>query len=286
MWQHDNARLPLAAAATMLASVTAMAADDDDADKEAAAKTVAEPKVEVDPVTALNNAFEALKTYDWGQEVALVKPISDAVVATYGDAAARKDLETRLMAVLTTAAPRDAKDFVCRQLRVIGTARSVPTLAGLLSDADLSHMARYALERMPAPEAAKALRDALAKLSGVLQIGMISSLGARRDTASVPALIALLKSDDAKIVAAAACALGDIGNAEAGKALVGLVKKAPEGSTSAVIDACLVCAERLLADGKKTEAMPLYKALSGEDQPKHVRAAATRGMLMTAGKKN
>ncbi len=34
---------------------------------------------------------------------------------------------------------------------VIGTAESVPALAALLPDKDLSHMARYALERIPAP---------------------------------------------------------------------------------------------------------------------------------------
>ena len=97
---------------------------------------------------AVDKAFEALKTYDWGADRNLLNPIDEAVVATRGDAAARKDLETRLAAVLKTDASRDAKAFVCRKLMVIGTAESVPALAGLLADKDLSHMARYALERM------------------------------------------------------------------------------------------------------------------------------------------
>jgi hypothetical protein len=54
----------------------------------------------------------------------------------------------------------------------------------------------------------------------------------------------------------------------------------------AVADACLACAEHLLADGKKAEAIGLYKSLAGEDQPKHVRLAATRGLLAAAGKKD
>ena len=96
----------------------------------------------------------------------MLGPIEDAVPATHGDAAARKELETRLAAVLPTEASRAAKDYVGRKLAIIGTAESVPALATLLPDKDLSHMARYALERIPAPEAAKALRDALAKTSG------------------------------------------------------------------------------------------------------------------------
>ena len=51
-------------------------------------------------------------------------------------------------------------------------------------------------------------------------------------------------------------------------------------------DACLVCAERLLADGKNSEALAVYKLLSGEDQPKHIRLAATNGMLAALGKKS
>ena len=53
----------------------------------------------------------------------------------------------------------------------------------------------------------------------------------------------------------------------------------------AVADASLVCAERLLADGKKAEATLVYKSLCGEDQPKHVRLAATRGLLLWQGRR-
>ena len=77
--------------------------------------------------------------------------------------------------------------------------------------------------------------------------------------------------------------LGLMGTPEAGEALTEWQKKAPEGITGAIADASLTCAERLLADGKKAEAVLIYKLLSGEDQPKHVRLAATRGLLAAAG---
>ncbi len=232
----------------------------------------------------LDKAFEALKTYDWGTDRKKMDPIDDAVVATYGDAAARKALEKRLAAVLGSGALRSAKDYVCRTLKTMGTAESVPALAALLPDKDLSHMARYALERIPAPEAAAAMRSALPGLTGKLKAGVIGSLGVRRDEASVSAVAGALGDADAAVASAAACALGDIGTPEAAKALAQAAKGAPEGVKLAVADGCLVCAEQLLADGKKAEAVALYKSLGGEDQPKQVRLAATRGLLSAAGK--
>ncbi len=247
----------------------------------ASISTAAQP---VDPA-ALDKAFEALKTYDWGQDRSALQALDGAVAATHGDAAARKALETRLAAVLKSDASRAAKDVVCRQLSLVGSAEGVPALAGLLTNAELSQMARYALERIPDAAATAALREALPKTEGLLKVGVINSLGVRRDAQSVAALTALLGNPDQQIAAAAVAALGAIGNSEAGKALDEFQKKAPDKLNLAVADARLCCAERLLAAGKKLEAMAIYKSLSGEDQPKHVRLAAVRGLLAVTGQK-
>ncbi len=250
MQPHETAGLAMAAGMLAAGATAAQGAE--------------QPKV--DPA-ALDKAFEALATYDWGTDRNVLNPIDDAVIATRGDEAARKELEKRLMAVLLSGASRAAKDYVCRTLRTIGTAQSVPALATLLTDKDLSHMARYALERIPAPEAAAAMRNALPNVSGALKVGVIGSLGVRRDAASVKALADSLGDADPAIARAAACALGNIGTPEAGTALASWAAKAPDPVKLAVADGCLACAERLLADGKKAEAIALYKALSGEEQP-------------------
>lgn len=229
----------------------------------------------------LDQAFDALKTFDWGGDYNALKPIDEAVVETHGDAAARSELEEQLAALLATGISRAAKDYVCRKLMVIGTAASVPALSALLPDADDSHLARYALERIPAPEAAKALRDALPELDGELKIGVISSLGVRQDAASVPALAMLLSDSDAAVAQAAAQALGAIRSEEAAEALTGSDVNADAEADA--IDATLACAEAVLAAGNKTKALALYRGLAGGDQPKHVRLAVTRGMLACAG---
>jgi HEAT repeat protein len=230
----------------------------------------------------LDQAFEALKTYDWGQDRKVLNPIDETIVATSGDDDARGELEARLAEVLKTDVSRDAKQFVCRKLMVIGTAASVPVLATLLNDPELSHMARYALERIPGPEAAKAMQNAVPKLSVPQKVGVISSLGVRGEDASVKPLTAMLGDGDATVARAAALALGAIRTSAAAKALARC--KPSDATKAAVTDSSLACAEQLVADGNKAEALTIYKRFAGEDQPKHVRLAATRGMLACAGK--
>jgi HEAT repeat protein len=231
----------------------------------------------------LDQAFDALKKLDWGADLKPLEAIDAAIVASQKDTAVQKDLESRLLAVLKADAPDDAKGYACRKLMVVGSAACVADLAALLSQEKHSHMARYALERIPAKEAATALRDSLAKVNGPLKVGVIASLGVRRDADSVAALIAQLSDSDEQIVRAAATALGSIATVDAAKALAGV--KSTGVAKSAVVDARLACAEALLAAGNKADALSIYKSFAGSEQPKHIRLAGTRGMLACAGKK-
>lgn len=230
----------------------------------------------------LDEAFKALQQYDWGTDRAPLAPIDDAVVAAHSNSETRKDLETRLVAALKSKISRDAKDYVCRKLRVVGTAACVPALAELLGDPDHAHMARYALQCIPAAEAGKALRDALPTLSGNLKIGVIGSIGDRRDRSAVEALAHSLTDNDVAVARAAASALGTIGGAEAAAALASARPAAD--AREAVIDARLACAEALLADNQTAAAQAIYQSLATGGQQKLVRLAATRGMLACAAK--
>ena len=242
-----------------------------------------------------DQAFEALNTYDWGVEPKVLAPIDEAVIQTRGDAAARSDLESRLAAELQSGAPRAAKDYACRQLRTIGTASSVPALAALLPDPDLSHMARYALERIPDPAAGAALREQLPKVSGNLKLGIISSLGTRgEDTAAAPATGAfgflhgahhggtvpllrnLVTDADPAVAKAALRALGMIGTPAASQALA--AAKPTPGTQATIADATLACAEKLLATGKKREAKADYERLLKNPASKLIQSAAERGV--------
>ena len=227
--------------------------------------------------TALDQAFVALTSYDLGSSRAALLPIDEAVVASLNNAAARKALEQRLLTPFKSKLSVAAKEYVCRKLGLIGSSAAVATLAPLLTDPELAHAARSALETMPDLEAAKALRDSVPHAKGPFKIGLLNSLGARRDVGSVPALTALLDDADAPVAGAAAAALGNIGTVEAARALQKFSSKAPESIRLAVADACLACAERLSADGKKAEALLLYESLERSSQPSHVQLAAKLG---------
>ncbi|MHB8970047.1 MAG: hypothetical protein ACYC3X_30035 [Pirellulaceae bacterium] len=97
----------------------------------------------------LDVAFAALRTYQWGPTRDALLPIDIAVIQSHANAEARQRLEERLLEVLESDTSRAAKDYVCRQLCTMGTARSVPALAALLDQAELAHMARAALENIP-----------------------------------------------------------------------------------------------------------------------------------------
>ena len=237
-----------------------------------------------DPAS-LDKPLDVLKVFDWGGDASAFQPIDAAVVAAHDDPAARADLEKRLAALLGEGTSRAAKEYICRKLSLIGTAASVPSLAALLPEKDHSHMARFALERIKAAEAAEALRKALGSLQGDLKIGMISSLAGRGDAAAVPLLAALL-AGDSRTAVAAADALGRIHTPEACQALANAARVTDKAAAAAITDARLSCAESLLREGKRAEAKAIYTALAeaaekAEASPstKATRLAAARGIL-------
>ncbi len=228
---------------------------------------------------AYDQAFEALKAYDRGSARATLAAIDAAALIAMKDATARQGVEARLAAALATAASPAAKEYVCAKLALIGSSSSVPALTGLLAAPATSHAARNALQAMQCLDADKALRESLPNLSGLQKAGVITSLGMRRDAASVKALARLLKDPDARVAAATAGALGEIGTAKAAAALAAFEAKAPATVRAVLDDACLVCAERLLAAGSAREARRLYQMLAKPSQPKHIRKAAQLGSL-------
>ncbi|MCX7826656.1 MAG: HEAT repeat domain-containing protein, partial [Verrucomicrobiae bacterium] len=236
-----------------------------------------------DAKAKLDDSLKALASYDFGGDKTALNTIESLVAASHGHAQFRKDMAAKLAAILGTDAPHGAKDFACRQLAIIGAGESVPALAALLTDEKLSHMARFALERIPGPAADEALRGALDKVKSKTLIGVINSIGARRDAKAVGALATLLSDADAAVAGAAAGALGKIGGPAATGALTKALADVPAPVKPSVADGCLLCADRLLAQGNKKEATAICQRLRGKDFPKAIRVAATRMIILARG---
>lgn len=191
--------------------------------------------------------------------------------------------EKALIAVLRSDATPAEKAIACKKLAVEGSSEAVPELAKLLSDPKLSSWARIALEAMPGDEADKALRDAADSLDGKLLVGMINSIGVRRDAGAVDSLADRLQDKNPEVASAAAVALGRIGNDSATKSLREALAAAPEKVRSAIAEGCVLCAERLYVSGDLATASEIYDEIRAADVPKQRVIEATRGAILARG---
>ena len=186
--------------------------------------------------------------------------------------------EAALIAVLKSDAGWQEKLAACRALRQIGTPQCIPALAALLPNEQLSHMARYALEPMPYPEAGQSLRDALVTAKGAPKTGIVISLGPRRDAQAVPLLVPLLEDPDRDLACAAAGALGRIATPGAVTALLDSRRTVSDAVRPALAEGLLAAGQRLVQDGNGVLAAPVFKELLASHWPMFVRVGAFRGL--------
>ncbi len=180
-----------------------------------------------------------------------------------------------------------------------GTEAQVPILVRLLDDEKLAEMARFTLEGIPGEASLAALRTCLDRFKGMPLVGAVNSLGIRRDARSVPALAKLVggasvpregtrdrdvpPTVDALVAAAAAEALGKIGNAEAATALA--KAELPSKQMGALQDAQLRCAQLLAAAGDAANAEKLYEQVWASKRPVAWRLAGLAGLVKVSKEK-
>lgn len=197
------------------------------------------------------------------QEGDLAKLNAAALIAIIGDA----------------AAPEFRRAKACQRAGELGAKEAVPALSALLNNEHLATYARYGLEPIADPSVDDALRAALPKLKGNFLIGVINSIAKRRDVKAAPALAKMMHEPDVEVARASASALGHIGGLASMKELRTALGKTKGTVRAAVADASLICAERLLEEGKRDDALAFYASLSAPDIPKPVRLAAMAGIV-------
>lgn len=154
------------------------------------------PKSYAKGIAMTPDPWEACARLEYGSDRSLAWSVNQQVVQTAPSGRAK--IEERILALLVrkdcTAAGRA---FLCRMLVLVGTEKSVPTLAPLLRDPKTTESARYALEAIPGIQADAALREALGSLRGDAKAGTIGSIAARGDSSARP-LLAALKDNPAE----------------------------------------------------------------------------------------
>jgi len=225
-------------------------------------------------------AWKALSGYTPGQDMAPLLAIDREVIQAMASAQSRAACAARLASLLEAAETTPAaRQYVCLKLRQVGTPAQVPLLARLLANAELSDSARQALETIPGEESAAALRTALGTLQGTPLVGVVNSLGARRDEQAVTKLQELAAAADPPAAEAAVRALGNIANDKAAAFLAGRAEKMPAPLPLTLAVALLRCADAGAAAGAGDRAQAIYAILGQPDQPAGVRRAAVEGLF-------
>ena len=193
--------------------------------------------------------------------------------------------EQRLLNVLQSDAPFAEKALACKGLAVHGTSMSLGELAKLLRDPKLSSWARIAIEAIPGEQSNQVLRDAAGELEGRVLLGVINSIGVRRDSQAVPLLAKRLAGSNADVARAAAISLGRIGNAESTKVLTTALADCAGEIRSAVAEGCILCAEQFLRNQEKEEAVGIYDQVRSSNVPQQRVIESTRGAILARKEK-
>ncbi len=231
-------------------------------------------------VEPLDLILRDLQTFDF-KDVGPLLRLRASVFARKDDPQAKKETEAALLAFVQGSPAPGGLMAACRALRLIGGPASVPVLGALVLKPEATDPARYALERIPGPEADAALLAALDKAQGDLRRGVVFSLGARGLAAAVPALAALANGRDTVLAGDAIKALGKIGGTEAAKSLTGLLDQAAMPLKAELASALLTAAESALDAGNKGAAATVYGQVLAAGVSEISRQAAFKGTIVT-----
>ena len=187
--------------------------------------------------------------------------------------------ERAQISLLQSNAPPAEKAIVCKQLAIYGTKAAVPALAPLLKDPRLASWARIALEAIPDPAADAALRRAMGKLRGNLLVGVINSIGVRRDPKALGGLVKKLKAPEPEVASAAAVALGRIGGADAAKALTQALATTPRPFARQWRKA-LSCARKTHRRGQASRGCEALRHRGAADVPRQRQLEGIRGAIL------
>ncbi|MGD9128024.1 MAG: hypothetical protein PVH19_11655 [Planctomycetia bacterium] len=246
---------------------------------------------------SVDQAFEQLPDYQYGQDLKPLLRIEKAVFASMNDPTGREKIAARLGAILASdKSSLPAKQFACLQLRQVGTEKEVPRLQALLADKKLRQDAYLALYQIPGQASSDVLRDTFARAidRGEDDDWIVSLLGfvtSRKDAPSRALLMKLVQADSKKaapsdkVRRAAIRTLGKIADAETEAVLFEMAKARPLPTSSDLADALLDIIQTRCKEGKAESIRPLLAFLAQPRQKVSVRRAGFTQSLANSGDK-
>jgi len=238
-------------------------------------------KSDNETISKVAQLLTEIKKYDYGSSRESLTQLSDLVRSALDNPELKTGIEKEMLNFLNSEALFAGKQFVCKQLSIIGTDESIPTLAKMLTVEKTADIALYALERIPGQSADEAVLKVLSKAKGKTKVGIINTLGQKKVQKSVKSLGKLAYDSDPAVAEAAIAALGKIADDNATKILNNAKDKISGNLRTFILDAYLKCADNLSAQGKSSQAVPIYQELYNEKEVIPIRAAALRGLVQT-----
>jgi len=232
--------------------------------------------------TEMENILDVMAAYDHDKSRSWMPDLQSLMMEVYNNSEALSEVEPLMIEFLESDATAAGKQYVCRELGIIGTARSVPVLSKLLAAPGMAGTALLALEKIPGAEADQALLKVLVEGDELLQIAVINSLAARQVSAAIIPIAKLMHSENEQLALSAISALGSLGGAEAAKNLHDFSYEAPASLKWALLDARLLCAGRFMEEGDNNNASIIYEQVYQADPPLTLKYNALVGKFRTS----
>ena len=216
--------------------------------------------------------------YEFGDSRAWLNDFEDLLRQIHDRPEIYPEIEKLMIEFLQSDAAVLGKQYICKQLGIIGSEQSVPVLSKMLLIPSEYDMALMALEPIDDPTVDKVLIKALSKTKGEARVGIINSLGVRETPDAVKSLSKLIFDADPLISSSSISSLGKISTDQARKSLGSAYQKASPPLKWQIADSWLKTADEMLS---KEQANPIYGQVFKDDPPVSIKTAALIGIINT-----
>lgn len=224
--------------------------------------------------------LERIKGYKALDSLSPITQINEYLRVMTSDKRPLTNCEREMIKFLLSDATIDAKKYICSKLGELGSKSAIPVLTDLLQVPELFDSACFALGKIPGEQSAQVLRNALQTTEGKNRIGIITSLGLRKDIKSIPAITVFLNNNDPDTVISAGSALCMMEDESALSALWTARSQAIESARLKLTQQALACANKILEKKKSPDALSVIRNISADSSyPPSLRIASLRSLL-------
>ena len=176
--------------------------------------------------------------------------------------------------------PKEVKSYLLREIQASGDKQAVPAVGKLLTDEELAAPAAAALVAIR-DGAAEQFRQALPQAQGKSRLSILQALGVLRDGPSLDALKKALDDEDREVRLVAAFGLANSADGGSADSMLKASDVQDTWERDQMTSLCLLLAEKLLAAGRKGDAVRIYQRLRDtrtKPEDRHTLQAATLGL--------